>query len=470
MDLLALQKPVNEVHRGLDRLWKQSELHLDYYEPVDEDFPIFWSEHRLPLKVASLVNWAILALEQRLMNIFDVVSLDQLSWCRHPQLIYDALRCLLEGLIVCLGAGGAATVIRFDWGVFFSNLRFHCRGSFLFNRWRSRIYWLEACSNFWFDLLRCAANLNYWSSFGAHGCNRIGGQGVLDCRVLIGYGMSLVREIRVKALTDWKSGLGRCCSECDLTLRNSGVFVCYLHFCGRYLINGRVVFLFWRTMAVKVNLTPERLYEYLTARWSLKRFTLLNCVESHGLLCGLWFLRIPAIFLNKVVFLMQWRSSVLTSRRGALMIIIVQAVAVIRMTLLKAGLILIGHCLIKVYHIWLSLVVFRCGFHAHSVLLSVSLVATEPRMNLGELRHATSAADLLHGASGVRLVWPGVMALLRVPARNNLANGRRRRVSRRTLIILRVCHLAPEMIHGWERTRVVEKGGWRRPLWWVRTH
>ena len=41
MDLLALQKPVNEVHRGLDRLWKQSELHLDYYEPVDEDFPIF---------------------------------------------------------------------------------------------------------------------------------------------------------------------------------------------------------------------------------------------------------------------------------------------------------------------------------------------------------------------------------------------------------------------------------------------
>ena len=48
---------------------------------------------------------------------------------------------------------------------------------------------------------------------------------------------------------------------------------------------------------------------------------------------------------------MQWRSSVLTSRRGALMIIIVQAVAVIRMTLLKAGLILISHCLIKVHHI-----------------------------------------------------------------------------------------------------------------------
>ena len=63
MDLLALQKPVDEVYRGLDRLWKQSELHLDYYEPIDEDFPIFWSEHRLPLKVASLVNRAILALE-----------------------------------------------------------------------------------------------------------------------------------------------------------------------------------------------------------------------------------------------------------------------------------------------------------------------------------------------------------------------------------------------------------------------
>ena len=41
---------------------------------------------------------------------------------------------------------------------------------------------------------------------------------------------------------------------------------------------------------------------------------------------------------------------------------------------------------------------------------------------------------------------------------------------RRTLIILRVCHLAPEMIHGREGARVVEKGGWRRSLCWVRTH
>ena len=74
------------------------------------------------------------------MDIFDVVTLDQLSGSGHPQLVYDALRGLLEGLTVCLGAGGAATVIRFDRGVFFSYLRFHCRRSFLFNRWGSRIY------------------------------------------------------------------------------------------------------------------------------------------------------------------------------------------------------------------------------------------------------------------------------------------------------------------------------------------
>ena len=146
------------------------------------------------------------------------------------------------------------------------------------------------------------------------------------------------------------------------------------------------------------------------------------------------------------------------------MIIKAQAVAVIRMTLLKAGLILISHCLIKVHSGRLRLV--RCGFHAHSVmLLSVSLVTPEPGMNWGEFRQAGGAANLLDGTSGVRLVGPGVVALLWVPARDDLANGWRR-MRRRTLIELMRVGLTPEMIHGWERARVVEKGPLRR----VRTH
>ena len=114
MDFFTLQEAVNQVHCGLDCLWKQAELHLDHDKPVDEDLAILCSQDGLPFEVASrhrcvlliccrisCLQTVILAIsKQVLMDILDVVALDELSRRRQSQLINDILSRLLEGLLV----------------------------------------------------------------------------------------------------------------------------------------------------------------------------------------------------------------------------------------------------------------------------------------------------------------------------------------------------------------------------------
>ena len=97
----ALQEPVNQVNSHLDSLWKQSELHLDHDEPVDENFTVFRAQLRLIFKVTFEVLGMELLFEERLMYGLYVVTLDQLLPSRHSHVIDNALGGLLERLRTC---------------------------------------------------------------------------------------------------------------------------------------------------------------------------------------------------------------------------------------------------------------------------------------------------------------------------------------------------------------------------------
>ena len=101
LDLFGLQESVNEAHRSLDCLWKQTELHLHHDEPINEDLAVFRCEYWLLLKVASglvVAGFERLVSQKRLMNGLDVVALNKLSRGWHTQVIDDALSRLLERL------------------------------------------------------------------------------------------------------------------------------------------------------------------------------------------------------------------------------------------------------------------------------------------------------------------------------------------------------------------------------------